>query len=240
MTQKVGIIVQARMGSTRFPRKAFEPLGKTTVFGATIQRALLTPFPVYLAIPEGEKDDELVQAASAFSIAGVWRGDEMDVRARFHGCAAKFNIETIVRLTADCPLVDPKTICEYVEVFDANPGVDYVSSSHPKRSVPHGLDVEVFSYSALNRTLPCRTQPHVEHVTPCLYTHTEYRTICLAHPFPCEKFTRLIAPCECGHGVHINLSVDRPINLELIRRLYKDLPGNFSTVDVVKALESYL
>lgn len=160
-------VIQARMASTRLPGKVLKPLGRRSMLGWVIRAAQQSDLVerVVVATSTDSADDAVVGEAIARG-AEVARGPLDDVLKRFVLATADDD-EVIVRLTADCPLLDPTVISMAVGAFGAG-DVDYVSTIRP-RSLPRGLDVEVFSRSALLRADQSASGYQRVHVTPYLY-----------------------------------------------------------------------
>lgn len=167
---KTAIMVQARTGSTRLPRKILLPWNHKTVLGEVLERCMATGFPVILTVPYPDLGLALFHEP-------CFVGHELDVLDRYYQTALVFGVLNIVRITADCPFVDPYTICKMVELWDNGYGYDYLSNCHPIRTMDKGFDVEIFSFRALKqawRETP--PQKHFrEHVTPYLYESGEFR-----------------------------------------------------------------
>ncbi|MEI6414790.1 MAG: glycosyltransferase family protein [Pseudomonadota bacterium] len=171
-------IVQARMGSTRLPGKVLKRLGDRSVLAHVITRlktcqTLDTPI---IATTLDAADDAIRDEAERWG-ARVFRGDALDVLARYHGAAKIFGLEVVVRVTSDCPLIDPAMIDAMMDQFLAalvspHP-LDYLSNSRIRR-YPRGLDAEIFSFAALDQAFLAATEPYEhEHVTPYFYLHPE-------------------------------------------------------------------
>ncbi len=148
-----GIIIQARLTSQRFPKKILEPVGGSTVIGMVIDAACRADVgPVYLAMPIGQS----IPAAAVSALpSAVYCGSEHDVGSRFYHCAKKYNLDLIIRLTGDCPLVDPQTI---IEVHD-----NCLRAGHyvGRCDCPDGDDVEAFTFAELKDTFMAGPSEHV-------------------------------------------------------------------------------
>ena len=162
--RKVVAIVQARTGSVRFPGKALAEFRNQTLLSIMFQRLSLakTIDLIVLAVPEGDDNDSLARIGEESGIE-VFRGDENDVLARFFHAARSFKADYVVRLTADCPLIDPSLIDECVNrVLTAPSGHVYTS-----QDFPDGFDAEVFSSDLLTQAfLESDSEHDREHVTP--------------------------------------------------------------------------
>jgi spore coat polysaccharide biosynthesis protein SpsF len=167
-------ISQARMNSTRLPGKVLMPiLGRPLLWWhlTRLQRAPLVD-AVVVATTEAPGSDPIARIAEALGIA-VYRGSEEDVLARFAGAAAMADAATIVRVTSDCPLIDPDLVDRVIATYlDHRPATDYVSLD--VGCFPRGLDTEVFSRAALEAAMAEATDPFEhEHVTPFLWRRPE-------------------------------------------------------------------
>ncbi|MBD2327196.1 glycosyltransferase family protein [Alkalinema sp. FACHB-956] len=167
---KTVIIVQARMTSTRLPGKVLKTvLGKPLLEYQLerLQRVSLAD-QIVIATTVNETDQPIVDLCDRLSIP-TYRGSEEDVLARYYEAATQFAAEVIVRVTSDCPLIDPELIDRVIAIYQQNaPNLDYIVTDEV--SYPRGMDVEVFSMRVLEGTYKEATHPtHREHVTPFIY-----------------------------------------------------------------------
>ncbi len=173
---KTTAIIQARMGSSRLPGKVLLPLAGRPAIDHVLERvrAAREVELVVVATSSDPGDDPIADHCSGCGIPFV-RGSETDVLSRYLLALETFPTDIAVRITADCPLTDPNLIDSLVShLKDAGGTLDYHSNTLPPRRIPHGLDVEVFSSSALQRAGREAHQPEErEHVTPYLYRHPE-------------------------------------------------------------------
>lgn len=155
MNEKTGIIIQARMVSSRLPGKVMLNLAGRTVLEHVVERCKkVNVDKVIIATSLREEDDKIEQFCKEKGY-NYFRGDENDVLNRFYYCAKKFDLNIIVRITSDCPLIDPKIIEKAVEKLKKE-DFDYLSLIHMKnrkefRNFPRGLDVEVIKFEALKK-----------------------------------------------------------------------------------------
>jgi len=172
---KVVAIVQARMASTRLPNKVMMPIGDIPMIGVLLKRLSLSEQidEIVLATSRDPKNDVMVQYVESLGF-GCERGSEPDVLSRFLDTAAAHSADIIVRITGDCPLVDAALVDEAIKQFK-NDSVDYLSNVSPPM-YPDGLDIEVFSYSALiAAAAKSSSLLDREHVTPYLRTSGEFK-----------------------------------------------------------------
>lgn len=172
MSDRVICIVQARMGSSRLPGKVLADLAGRPLLEFMLARLeSLDAGPVIVATTTLERDEPVVELASGLG-AKVVRGPEDDVLGRFSRVLDHFPAEHVVRLTADCPLIDPGVVGEVVDAH-VRSEADYTSNVLP-RTFPRGLDVEVARAASLQVAHRRARDPvEREHVTPFLYRHPE-------------------------------------------------------------------
>jgi spore coat polysaccharide biosynthesis protein SpsF (cytidylyltransferase family) len=170
---KVTAIIQARLGSSRLPGKTLMEIEGVPLLGHLLARvrAASSVDEIVIATTGKERDDRLAEYAKANGF-NCFRGSEDDVLDRFHGTAEKFGAEVIVRVTPDCPMLDPDVLDGVVAEFLSG-GCDYASNTiNPK--LPDGMDVEVFSFQALGKAWrEAKLPSEREHVTPYIKKHPE-------------------------------------------------------------------
>jgi spore coat polysaccharide biosynthesis protein SpsF len=164
---EIGCIIQARMGSTRLPGKVLKELetGKTCLEYVIQQlQAVFDIKNVVIATTILEEDDVIEQFCIERGI-NVFRGEPRNVLDRYYNCAKEFSMQNIVRITSDCPLIDPEIVSELIKKMRAGE-FDYVSNAL-KRTFPIGLDAEIFTFHALEQSWKvAELSSEKEHVTP--------------------------------------------------------------------------
>ncbi len=181
MTSQTAVIIQARMGSRRLPGKVLSDLAGRPMLAFQLERLRRCSAvdEILLATTDQAGDDGLVALAEAWGVRVV-RGPEEDVLHRFALAASVTNATTLVRVTADCPLVDPVLLEQVITEFRRQ-GVDYLSNCE-QPSYPDGLDLEVFTREALLRAqAECTNAQQREHVTPWMRDSGLLTTACLQH-----------------------------------------------------------
>jgi spore coat polysaccharide biosynthesis protein SpsF len=222
---KVVAIIQARMGSTRLPGKVLKDLAGETVLARVLSRLRRAQqiSELLVATTDRPADDAIVAECRRCSVP-VSRGDQDDVLDRYYRAAQLDKAEIVVRITADCPLIDPAVSDKTIEAFlEARP--DYASNALV-RTYPRGLDTEVMSFSALSRAWQEARQPYErEHVTPYIFEHP-------------DKFKLLPVTGAADLSSH-RWTVDTAEDLEFVRAVYERLKANpeFSGRDVLDLLE---
>lgn len=170
---RVIAIVQARMGSTRLPGKSLMEIAGLPIIAYVVERARLAKSitEVWLATTTNGEDDPLAQWAKEHLVP-CYRGSPSDVLDRYYQASHLAAAEVVVRITGDCPLIDPFVIDKVITEF-LNSGADYGSNAHPP-TYPDGLDTEVFSALALQRAWQSARLPSErEHVTPYIWKHPD-------------------------------------------------------------------
>lgn len=167
-------ISQARMGSTRLPGKVMLPvLGRPLLDWHLTRLARATQIDrIVVATSDDDRDDPIVELCRSLDIA-FFRGSESDVLSRYAGAAAAFGAATVVRVTSDCPLIDPGIVDQVISTYGARRSeVDYMTLD--RDDFPRGLDTEVFSHAALAAADRVALDPaEREHVTPHIYRRPE-------------------------------------------------------------------
>ena len=174
---KIVAIIQARMGSTRLSGKVMKDLFGKTVLSHVIERVNQSELvnDIIIATTENENDDVIEEEALKCG-AKVFRGSESDVLSRYYNAAKDNHADVIVRITSDCPLIDPVIMDKIIDCYIQNTYdiVSNASSDLTKRTYPRGLDTEVFSFGELEKAfLSAKESYQREHVTPYIYENAK-------------------------------------------------------------------
>lgn len=173
----IAAIIQARTGSTRLPGKVMKNLCGKTVLAHDIERVSQSKLidKIIIATTTLKADDVIVDEAKKCGV-DVFRGSEDDVLSRYYLAANEVGANTIVRITSDCPLIDP-IILDNIISYYLNQGYEIAtnaSSDLSKRTFPRGLDVEVFSFFMLEKAYTNAKEKYQrEHVTPYIYENAK-------------------------------------------------------------------
>ncbi len=227
MASRVLVVIQARLGSTRLPGKTLADIAGRPMLAHVVERAQAIPGidDLVLAIAEGPANQPIVDFALASGLR--WeRGSETDVLARTYKTLCTYPADAVVRISPDCPLLDPKVSGLVVATYRNLEGrVAYVSNVHPP-TFPDGLDTEVFSREALEMAHEEATSlSHREHVTQFIVRQGDR--------FPRENVEH---PRDLSEE---RWTVDTPADLEFVRGVYAALgPRLFGMEDVLKLLEA--
>ncbi len=222
---KITAIVQARMGSTRLPGKVLMDLRGETVLARVVGRLRRAKRvdEIVVATTNSVADDAIVRECSRLKVSS-FRGSEDDVLDRYYQAARVCAAGAVVRITSDCPVIDPQLVDETIGLFQRQ-HVDYASNSFP-RTYPRGLDTEVFTIAALEQAWRDAHKPHErEHVTPYFYEHPE--------------LFRLVSQCGRIDYSQYRWTLDTAEDLELLRTMYARF-GNlddFSWGDAIQLME---
>ncbi|MCE2510436.1 MAG: glycosyltransferase family protein [Alphaproteobacteria bacterium] len=201
------VIVQARYTSIRLPGKVLRPLAGKTVLRHVLERCLAIEAAdaVCCAVPETADSDAVAEEAKRIGVA-VFRGSEADVLARYHGAARHMQADVVLRVTSDCPLLDPE-ICSRVLKLREAQDADYACNNMPP-SWPHGLDCEAMPFSWLDRAHREAQDPFQrEHVTPFLRTHDATRKANL--------------PCPVDGAAKHRWTLDTPRDLAFLEAVFE-------------------
>jgi spore coat polysaccharide biosynthesis protein SpsF len=222
------IIVQARMTSTRLPGKVLLPLAGEPMLTRLVERLCRVERAdgIIIATTTNATDDAIAALCERLGVPSH-RGSEHDVLSRYADAARLHGASVVVRITSDCPLIDPALIDRLIATH-AEGGSDYVSNMLPP-SWPYGMAVEVFSAAALQQANTEATQAaEREHVTPFLYWHPER-----------YRLRNVASPVDLSHH---RWTVDTPEDYELVRRLFEALhpaQPNFSQADILSLLDAH-
>ncbi len=210
--------VQARMGSTRLPGKVLEPLaGKPALIRIVERLERVSGLDGTVVLTSTEPRDDALESACAAAGVRCLRGSEADVLERFHMAARALGPRLIVRITADCPLVDPEVVSALLELYHATPDVAYASVATgavaPRpglRRFPDGLDAEVISAAALEEAWRETDSAYDhEHVTPFIWRQP-------------ARYPAAMLQCDSDLGDE-RWTVDHPADLVVVRTLYERL-----------------
>lgn len=228
-TTKIVAIIQARLTSTRLSKKIMLDLCGQSLLWHVVERVKQAKLidSIVLAIPDSSSNDDLGRFVKQYDW-NVFRGSENDVLSRYYHAAAQFKADVIVRITSDCPLIDPKIIDETIKqhICDGN---DYTAVG-VEGGFPRGLDVEVFNFKSLEIAYSkAMDRSEREHVTLFIYQNPQLFKI------------NFIEASGARRRPDIRLTVDTEEDLLLIKEIYarlKSYENNFSTEDVLAIIDN--
>jgi spore coat polysaccharide biosynthesis protein SpsF len=222
--------IEARMSSSRLPGKVLSEVDGRPMLEHMVERLQYVSELDEIVIATTDKNADDAVAALATRIGtGVWRGSEEDVLARVLDAAKAYDAETIVELTGDCPLVDPKIVSRVIQKYRARQ-VDYASNVL-ERTYPIGMDTQVFATSVLDDVARRTADPaDREHVSLYIYRHPEIYSICNVSAPPSEARPAL------------RLTLDTPEDLVAIRAIFFALRPSrvdFSLSEIIDFLDAH-
>ncbi len=230
MARNIGVIIQARMTSTRLAAKVLLEICNKPVVSHVIERLQYCQKidDIILAIPDTNEDDALAEYATKIGCHCV-RGSANDVLSRYLQAAEQFAVTDIIRVTADCPLIDPVLVDFMVEYY-LTEKVDYAAID-VDNYFPRGLDAEIFSCATLQKVdKEAKHNYEREHVTPYIYRHPElFKIKFLAAE---KKLTR----------PEIRLTIDTQEDFNLVDEIFKKLYAEdkmFYAEDIIDFLDSH-
>jgi spore coat polysaccharide biosynthesis protein SpsF len=226
-SENIVAIIQARMGSSRLPGKVLAEIQDRAMIAWVIERARMSKLldSVVLATTVDEADDAVAEMCKAHGYPCV-RGRAADVLYRYVQAAEMYHADIVVRLTGDCPLIDPGVIDTTIQAFlDSNPPAVY-ASNRIVRTFPIGLDVEVVDFDALQMANREAKEPyHREHVTPYFYEDP-------------QRFPIVSVTADGNYGSY-RWTVDTKEDLRFVREIFSRLKdvNDFTWKDVLEILE---
>jgi spore coat polysaccharide biosynthesis protein SpsF (cytidylyltransferase family) len=216
-------IIQARMSSTRLPGKVLMPIGDRPLLECVVRRTRRAGSLSKVVVATSDRPaDDAIESFCRLQGVPCFRGDELDVLDRYYQAARSHGAEAVVRVTADCPFIDPAVIDRVVATY-LRGGYDYVANINPP-TYPDGLDTEVFSTDALTRAWKeGRLPTYREHVTTYIRFHPNaFRIHNVRHDPDLSS---------------LRWTVDEPRDLQFIREVYGRLGDDeFGMDDVLRVL----
>lgn len=227
MSQGIAII-QARMGSSRLPEKVLLKINEKPMLYYVLKQTKSSKYvdDVIIATSTNSDDDPIIKFCKENNIK-YFRGSEENVLDRYYQCAKKYNLDPIIRITSDCPLIDPNVIDLVFSKFENNT-FDYVSNNIAKINgkwfdsecnFPQGMTVEISTFYALEKAWKEAKKPsEYEHVFPYIQFNPEI--------FKIQNVTYF------EDLSNIRCTVDRKEDLEFVQEIYKRIPKNINYVKI--------
>ena len=221
---RTGIVIQARMGSTRFPGKVLEKLCGATMLEQLVDRltGITGIDKTIVATSDRSLDDAIASLCADHDIA-CFRGSEQDVLGRYRDAAEVYSLDVILRACADAPLTDPPGIMKLLQVFGSRE-TQFVHNRHPD-GWPLGTSADLMARSALELAATDATLPQQrEHVVPYLWEHAVEFKEC-----------KLESPPELRRP-HYSFTVDYPKDLEILNGLCEELKTPFQDLQLSRII----
>ena len=202
-------IIQARIGSTRLPNKIMKPIfGKPILWHVWNRLSFAKNIDKIVIATTTLKEDDAIQSFCEDNGIGFSRGSSDDVLSRYYEAAKKFEANIVIRITSDCPVIDPLVADKIIDNYK-NDNVDYMSNGMI-RTFPRGLDTEIFSFKVLEKAYNEAIKPYErEHVTPYIYQNPD--------KFSTKSFL------NDEDLSHFRWTVDTPEDFKLIEEIYNAL-----------------
>jgi len=204
--KKNTVMIQARSGSTRLPGKALKKVEGKPIIWHIINRAKkIKSAEQIIIITTRKKEDKIfLKIAKDNGVLG-FQGSEKDLLERHYQCALKYNADPIIRITSDCPLIDPYIVEKMIQIYLKN-NYDYVTNREPP-TYPDGLDTEIFSFDALKKANRyAKLNSEREHVNPYIVKHP-------------KKF-KIFNYRYRKDLSHLRWTVDEKRDLKFVRQIY--------------------
>jgi len=211
--KKIAIIIQARKGSTRLPNKVLAEVEGHSMLWHLVQRLRHSKFApeIIIATTTSERDNPILDIAAELGVKS-YVGSEDDVLDRYYQTALNFKIDIIIRITADCPLIDPE-VFDKVLIFYLENDYDYVSNTRPP-TFPDGLDVEIYSFKTLEQAWKdAKLASEREHVT--YYIRNNNKIFKLGNVNYDGDYTEDLSK--------LRWTVDEKEDLEFVKAVFKNL-----------------
>ena len=211
---QVIVVTQARLGSTRLPNKVLKKVKGQSLLQIHIDRIKQAKYinEIYIATTTKKEDNQIEDLAKQLKV-NCYRGSENDVLDRFYQTIKGLKPDFVVRLTADCPLIDPILIDEIVK-HTISAKLDYYTNNFEER-YPDGQDIEVFTFKALEKAWKeAKLTSEKEHVTPYIRNNSSYKNGVL---FSSDNHS------VCKNYNCVRLAVDEQADFEVISRMINDL-----------------
>ena len=202
----IGIIIQARCDSARFPNKILKDLNAKCILWHVIERCKIMDLPIIVSTTTRSIDDPIIKIVEECKV-NFFRGSTNDVLDRFYQTANFFSLDFIIRITGDCPLIDPNESAKVIDSIKTGK-YDYVSLDDT--TYPDGLDTEGFSFKSLEKSWNnAKLISEREHVTPYIKN-------------PKNKFNKCIIKFHKNYSYY-RLTVDYEDDFQLIKKIYSEL-----------------
>lgn len=233
MPDKIVVVIQARMTSSRLPGKVLMPILGKSLLVRMVERVQRTRYPIDIVVATStDPSDDVIEQEALVNNIRYYRGSLNNLIDRHYEAAKLYDADLVIKIPSDCPLIDPQIIDETLDVYYRNNGVfDYVSNLHPA-TYPDGNDVEIMTMDCLKKARNMATQTwELEHTTPVIWEHPEQFYIG-NH----EWATGL--DLSMSHRFTIDYKEDYDFILQVFEMLYPEKP-DFSCNDVLQLLETH-
>lgn len=228
MNHKVKIIVQARMGSTRLPNKALLKIGDKPMLQHVVNQIKKSKYvdEIIIATTTSKKDEKIVTFCKKNNL-NYFRGSNQNVLNRYYHCSKKYSCDPVVRISSDCPFIDPYVIDKTVEIFFAK-SYDYVSNNIEKIknkwensicNFPQGMVIEICNFRSLEKAWKNARKPsEKEHVFPYVqFTPSKFKIFSFSHESDLS---------------YIRCTVDKKQDLKFVREVWRRIPKSKKIIHI--------
>ncbi len=225
----VGIITQARFGSSRLPGKILKQAKNRPLLDYHLQRLKNTNLPVIVATTEEPEAEPITNICQHNSVP-YFKGSLENVLQRFYQTAQQYPLEHIIRVTSDCPLIDSDLICQGVDYYFSNKSQPLYVGIDVEKSYARGVDFEIFSFETLEQSFHQAVSEYdKEHVTPYIYNNAKENNISIHN----------LSQNEC-HAHCYRLTLDTENDLALIRVLIEEFSAEeLSYEEIISLLKAH-
>lgn len=231
MQDKIVVVIQARMTSSRLPGKVLMPVLGKSLLVRMVERVKRTAYPIHIVIATStDESDDVIEEEARQNNIDCYRGSLDNLMERHYQAAKLYNADLIIKIPSDCPLIDPAIIDETIDLYYRHGGThDYVSNLHPA-TFPDGNDVEIMTIDCLKKARRMARHPwELEHTTPVIWEHPEH--------FRIGNHTwKTGFDCSMTHRFTIDYIEDYDFIVAVFEKLYPVKP-HFSCNDIVQLLE---
>lgn len=203
------VIIQCRQSSTRLKGKLLLKVGKKKIIDILLNRVKkINSDLIICAVAKEPKSEILIKAIKKHKVK-IYEGSLDNVLLRYYNAAKKFKVKNIIRITSDCPLIDPKLVNKGLKIFEKK-NLDHLCNNLIP-TWPHGLDFEIFTFIALKQSLKrAKTQHEKEHVTPNLRKNKKLKRFNIKNPITLKRYFRW--------------TVDTKLDYKFLKKLFQSRP----------------
>ncbi|MFB9842401.1 cytidylyltransferase domain-containing protein [Mucilaginibacter ginsenosidivorans] len=230
MSQKILIVVQARMSSGRLPGKVMLPLLGKSLLARMIERLQMSKYqPEIMIATSVNPDDDILEKEAKHIGVACFRGSLNNLLERHYLAAIRYGADIVLKIPSDCPLIDPRIVDHVLDFFFKNEGkYDYISNLHPA-TWPDGNDVEVMTMYCLEQTCRLATRAlELEHTTPYIWENPDQ-----------FRIGNVVWATGKDYSMSHRFTIDYQEDYEFIKRVYEQLyfkKGCFSCEDIIDLL----
>lgn len=229
LKMKIGIIIQARMGSTRFPGKVLKKIEDKSLLELQYRRLKNSRKAnrIIIATSISSLDDPIEELCKEINIP-CYRGSEENVLERYYQASIHYNLDVVIRSNGDCPFIDSREIDKLIDIWESNHSkYDYVTNIL-EETFPLGMHIEIFSIAALKKALQGSTsKEEYEHVTPYIYKNpNKFRVLNIKNKDNLSSY---------------RWTIDYPEDFKFVKEIYKRFGvhnSSFSMYDIIKLMKS--